>query len=294
MTGSSAAPPASIRTDRCGSSPTARRRSSGCGSALALDDDHSEFLRRFRHDPMLGSGDAPACRAAPDAPPDRGARPAPRAVRPADRVRRARAIERRIVRTAIAGATTASTRRRRPPALRRSRPPSCAASASTPAAARRSSASAASSTSTACASCPRRRRGRLGRERGLGPWSVGVVALEGLGRYDLGLVGDLGLIKLLSVMRGRRVEGWETAGAAGPVRRMGRPRGRLPAFRVGPGAAAGEPGRAQGSLDSAAVSGRVAILGCGKIGESLLAGLLSSGGDRPGRPPPAVPSAPPS
>jgi 3-methyladenine DNA glycosylase/8-oxoguanine DNA glycosylase len=51
---------------------------------------------------------------------------------------------------------------------------------------------------------------RLGRERGLGPWSVGVVALEGLGRYDLGLVGDLGLIKLLSAMRGRRVEGWET------------------------------------------------------------------------------------
>jgi 3-methyladenine DNA glycosylase/8-oxoguanine DNA glycosylase len=51
---------------------------------------------------------------------------------------------------------------------------------------------------------------RLGRERGLGPWSVGVVALEGLGRYDLGLVGDLGLIKLLSAIRGRRVEGWET------------------------------------------------------------------------------------
>ena len=51
---------------------------------------------------------------------------------------------------------------------------------------------------------------RLGRERGLGPWSVGVVALEGLGRHDLGLVGDLGLVKLLSSMRGRWVEGWET------------------------------------------------------------------------------------
>src|SRR4029077_18605272 len=34
---------------------------------------------------------------------------------------------------------------------------------------------------------------RLGRERGIGPWSVGVIALEGLGRYDHGLVGDLGL-----------------------------------------------------------------------------------------------------
>ena len=37
---------------------------------------------------------------------------------------------------------------------------------------------------------------RLERERGLGPWSVGVVCLEGLGRYDYGLVGDLGLVKL--------------------------------------------------------------------------------------------------
>lgn len=51
---------------------------------------------------------------------------------------------------------------------------------------------------------------RLGRERGLGPWSVGVVCLEGLGRYDRGLVGDLGLIKLLRAQRGREVEGWET------------------------------------------------------------------------------------
>jgi len=51
---------------------------------------------------------------------------------------------------------------------------------------------------------------RLGRERGLGPWSVGVVCLQGLGRYDHGLVGDLGLIKLLRALRGRPVEGWET------------------------------------------------------------------------------------
>ena len=52
---------------------------------------------------------------------------------------------------------------------------------------------------------------RLERERGLGPWSVGVVCLEGLGRYDHGLVGDLGLIKLLRAMRGREVDGAETA-----------------------------------------------------------------------------------
>ncbi len=52
---------------------------------------------------------------------------------------------------------------------------------------------------------------RLGRERGLGPWSVGVVCLEGLGRAERGLVGDLGLVKLLSALRGRWVEAEETA-----------------------------------------------------------------------------------
>ncbi len=52
---------------------------------------------------------------------------------------------------------------------------------------------------------------RLERERGLGPWSAGVVCLEGLGRFEHGLVGDLGLVKLLRALRGRPVEGWETA-----------------------------------------------------------------------------------
>jgi 3-methyladenine DNA glycosylase/8-oxoguanine DNA glycosylase len=53
---------------------------------------------------------------------------------------------------------------------------------------------------------------RLERERGLGPWSAGVVCLEGLGRYEHGLVGDLGLVKLVRALRGRRaVETWETA-----------------------------------------------------------------------------------
>jgi 3-methyladenine DNA glycosylase/8-oxoguanine DNA glycosylase len=49
------------------------------------------------------------------------------------------------------------------------------------------------------------------RERGLGPWSAGVVCLEGLGRYERGLVGDLTLVKLMSRLRGRWVEGHETA-----------------------------------------------------------------------------------
>jgi 3-methyladenine DNA glycosylase/8-oxoguanine DNA glycosylase len=52
---------------------------------------------------------------------------------------------------------------------------------------------------------------RLERERGLGPWSAGVVCLEGLGRSEHGLVGDLGLVKFLRALRGRPVEGWETA-----------------------------------------------------------------------------------
>jgi 3-methyladenine DNA glycosylase/8-oxoguanine DNA glycosylase len=51
---------------------------------------------------------------------------------------------------------------------------------------------------------------RIRRERGLGAWSAGVVCLEGLGRHEQGLVGDLGLIKLMSALRGRWVEAWET------------------------------------------------------------------------------------
>ena len=52
---------------------------------------------------------------------------------------------------------------------------------------------------------------RLGRERGLGPWSVGVVGLEGLGRHDLPLVGDLGLIKLCAALYGRPADAADTA-----------------------------------------------------------------------------------
>jgi AraC family transcriptional regulator of adaptative response / DNA-3-methyladenine glycosylase II len=54
------------------------------------------------------------------------------------------------------------------------------------------------------------------RQRGLGPWSAGIVCLEGLGRYERGLVGDLSLIKLMSRLRGRWVEGHETAELLAP------------------------------------------------------------------------------
>ena len=79
---------------------------------------------------------------------------------------------------------------------------------------------------------------RLGRERGIGPWSVGVIALEGLGRYDHGLVGDLGLVKLVSSLEGRWVEAAETAallarygewqGLAGQMLMLGWSRGLIP------------------------------------------------------------------
>jgi AraC family transcriptional regulator, regulatory protein of adaptative response / DNA-3-methyladenine glycosylase II len=51
---------------------------------------------------------------------------------------------------------------------------------------------------------------RLERERGLGPWSAAMVALHGLGRVDLGLVGDLGLIKICSTLRGRWADAEDT------------------------------------------------------------------------------------
>jgi 3-methyladenine DNA glycosylase/8-oxoguanine DNA glycosylase len=57
---------------------------------------------------------------------------------------------------------------------------------------------------------------RLERERGLGLWSAGVVCLQGLGRTEHGLVGDLGLIKLLRAIRGRPVEAGETSELLAP------------------------------------------------------------------------------
>jgi 3-methyladenine DNA glycosylase/8-oxoguanine DNA glycosylase len=57
---------------------------------------------------------------------------------------------------------------------------------------------------------------RLERERGLGPWSVGVICLHGLGSYRFGLVGDLGLIKLCSALLGRRAEPEDTAELLAP------------------------------------------------------------------------------
>jgi 3-methyladenine DNA glycosylase/8-oxoguanine DNA glycosylase len=179
---------------------------------LALDDDHSDFLALVRDDPMLGR----ASRAL------RGLRPVrvPTVAQALLRAfcgqlieaRRARSIERAIVRRiCVEGAeqlhlapTTRELGDVAPSQLR-------ALGLHT----RRGAALV-----RLCRSFELERlheqptdvvARRLERERGLGPWSVGVVCLEGLGRTDYGLVGDLGLVKLLRAMRGRPVEGWETA-----------------------------------------------------------------------------------
>ena len=52
---------------------------------------------------------------------------------------------------------------------------------------------------------------RLERERGIGPYSIGIVWTEGLGRFDRGIVGDLGLLKICSAIEGRWVESEDTA-----------------------------------------------------------------------------------
>ena len=52
---------------------------------------------------------------------------------------------------------------------------------------------------------------RLERERTIGPWSLGVLCLEGFGGYSYGLSGDLGLVKLCSVLEGRWVSEAETS-----------------------------------------------------------------------------------
>jgi len=57
---------------------------------------------------------------------------------------------------------------------------------------------------------------RLTRERGLGPWSLGIVCLHGLGRYEHGLYRDLGLAKLAGALWGRYVEPEETDALLAP------------------------------------------------------------------------------
>jgi 3-methyladenine DNA glycosylase/8-oxoguanine DNA glycosylase len=178
---------------------------------LGIDDDHTPFVLRFQRDPLLGTTVRRL----------RGLRPVRLATVAHALLRalcgqlilasEARAIERRIIRAATdrrdglsIPPTTADLARFSPAELRK-----------LGLHARRGATLARLTRSielerfkdepTAAVS------DRLLRERGLGPWSLGVVCLEGLGRFERGLEGDLGLVKLLGSMRGRRVEGWETA-----------------------------------------------------------------------------------
>jgi len=57
---------------------------------------------------------------------------------------------------------------------------------------------------------------RIVEERTLGPWSAGVICLYGLGRYEHGLVGDLGLVKLCTARLGRPATPEDTAELLAP------------------------------------------------------------------------------
>jgi 3-methyladenine DNA glycosylase/8-oxoguanine DNA glycosylase len=172
---------------------------------LALDDDHTEFVRRFRRDPLLG----PSIRHLHGLRPLRLPTVAQAVLRAICgqliEARRARAIERAVIR-----------------ACREPAPCREAIGALSPAELRRLGL-ATHRASTLVRLCRTldleglRSRPieavapRLLRERGFGPWSLGVVALQGLGSYRHALVGDLSFVKLLSALEGRWVELDETA-----------------------------------------------------------------------------------
>jgi 3-methyladenine DNA glycosylase/8-oxoguanine DNA glycosylase len=178
--------------------------------AFGIDDDHSEFLRRFADDPLLGESVQQL----------RGLRPMRTGTVAQALLRavagqliqasRARQIERTIVR-----ATT-------PELGGLHAPPTCADLARySPAELARLGLGArrAGALIRLCRTLELERLkalptakivARLTRERGLGPWSVGVVCVEGLGRYEFGLYRDLGLAKLASALWGRWVEAEES------------------------------------------------------------------------------------
>lgn len=180
---------------------------------LALDDDHAEFLRRFANDPLVGRTTKHL----------RGLRPI-----------RTATVAQALLRAVCGQLIDSKTARRLERSVTRalsppdpdglSEPPSTAALATAaPFELRRLGLHErrGSAIVRLCRSLDLERLHelptdavvrRLERERGLGPWSAGVVCLEGLGRYEHGLVGDLGLVKLVRALRGRRVvETWETA-----------------------------------------------------------------------------------
>lgn len=184
---------------------------------LALDDDHTEFLLRFAADPLLG----PSLHALRGMRPARTATVAHSLLRAVSgqlvEARLARAIERRVI-------------RERMPLVAEGlhAPPLAADLASFAPAELRRLGLATNRGSTLVRICcdldVERLRGvplaaaqaRLLRERGLGPWSLGVISMEGLGSFEHGIVGDLALMKLCSALWGRWPEPHETAELLAP------------------------------------------------------------------------------
>jgi 3-methyladenine DNA glycosylase/8-oxoguanine DNA glycosylase len=200
---------------------------------LALDDDTGEFHDRFSRDPLVG----PSARALVGYRPLRLATVTHAVARALCgqliEARRARAIERALVRACGDDdvLTQESLRRLPPVTLRRLGLAQHRATVLARLAATLDLERLREIDGNAALA-------RLGRERGIGPWSVGVIALEGLGRFDHGLVGDLSFVKLYAALTGRWVETYETAellapyeewqGLAGEILLLGWARGLVP------------------------------------------------------------------
>lgn len=177
---------------------------------LAIDDSHAEFVRRFRDDPQIGA----SVRLRPGRRPLRTATVTHSLLKAVCgqliQAKAARLLEAKLIRTT----TREHAGLRLPPTREAFAPLSPAALARLGLVSRKANVLVRLSrqwdverlrgvSSTVAAA-------RLERERGLGPWSSGMVSLYGLGHFDRGLVGDLGLVKLLSASTGRWVEADET------------------------------------------------------------------------------------
>ncbi len=180
---------------------------------LALDDDTSEFHERFAADRLLG----PTCRTLVGYRPVRTATVAHATLRAfcgqLVQSSRAREIERAVLRACGGRVATLDDLRRASPAALRARGLAASRAASLVRLARSIDLEQLRAHPTEVV------RARLERERGIGPWTTGVIATRGLGRYDHGIVGDLGLVKLGSALAGRWVTAAETAELLAPYGR---------------------------------------------------------------------------
>jgi 3-methyladenine DNA glycosylase/8-oxoguanine DNA glycosylase len=163
---------------------------------LALDDDTSEFHRRFARDSLLG----PSVRSLRGLRTTRTSTVAQATLRAICgqliQSRRAREIERVVTRASGESPPTREALARLSPAALTGCGLAGSRAATLARVVRRVDLERLRTSSAWTLA-------RLGRERGIGPWSIGVIALQGLGRYDAGLVADLTLVKLFASLRGR-------------------------------------------------------------------------------------------